>query len=637
MRKRTLRIAVFGCCFQSIAALAGELSVGDPAPPLQVSRWIKGKNLERCEPGKVYVVDFWATWCGPCIETFPHLTRLQQKYADKGVTIIGVSIWEGDGAAVEPFVKARGDTMGYSVALDDVPSGKENKGEKGGFSGKMAKAWMKSAGRNLIPTAFIVGKDGKIAWVGGPRDIDEPLERIVAGKWYRGAPDKEFVVPPAPAPVPAMRYALLPLDPDRTPGDAAPIYLRLRSSRKNGEMDLREASSKATEWLRQPLRDLPTHDATVLLERWSDQLRQIEFASKRRTCDWNYTIPEQGEQLIMVRLDSAFEMVSWSTLLALKARVEISERRYDDALQSIANGLAFNHHVAEGPFLMHPSIGVAGSLLMLDRIDELITLPGAPNLYWALTALPRPLINFRSAMENEARLVERLLPELTDFRRRRSDADWPSVLARISARMDGIHKMIGAAGSDKAGDNPPRTNLGRLKAELLPAARTYVAGLPKTAQPANAPMSDDQMIVIYIAGWYRERWDDLFKSYYLPYPEARQFYAAALARHRSEVNHPLTLLTDITPSVSRFHEQEAELDRRVAALRAVEALRLCAAANEGRPPAPTNAAANTVPIPRDSVTGEPFQYTSDGETGTLVIQGPPPSRLKVIYRISARN
>ncbi len=90
---------------------------------LLVSRWIKGQKLDRFEPGKAYVLDFWATWCGPCIESFPHLTRLQKQYADKGLTVIGVSIWEEDQGVVDPFVKARSDAMGFSVALDDVPGG----------------------------------------------------------------------------------------------------------------------------------------------------------------------------------------------------------------------------------------------------------------------------------------------------------------------------------------------------------------------------------------------------------------------------------------------------------------------------------------------------------------------------------
>jgi thiol-disulfide isomerase/thioredoxin len=635
MRIRVLGIALGACCFLSVRVAARELSVGDPAPPLQASRWIKGPKVERFERGKVYVLDFWATWCGPCIESFPRLTRLQKKYADKGVTVIGVSIWEEDQGAVEPFVKARSDVMGYSVAVDDLPAGTAKQDERGRGDGKVATAWMRAARKNLIPTVFIVGRDGKIAWIGGPNEMDEPLERVVAGNWYHGAPDKEFIVFPARAPVPALRFTLLPLDPDRTPGDAAPLYLRLRA--EGGDAGLREASLKAGEWLRRPLRDFPASEARAFLDRWSEQLKEIEYGARRRSCDWNYPIRERSEELIMIQFTGAYGMARWSVLLALKARVEIAEGRCGDALHTIASGLAFHQHIAEAPFLLHTVIATGGDQMMFDRLDELITLPDAPNLYWALAALPRPLVNFRSAIENESRLIERLVPELTETLGPRSDSDWAALLARIHARMDNIRKMIGTTSMGKDTNTPSTTDLDRLRAELLPEARKYVAKMPKADQPANVPMSDNQAVVLFIAGWYRERWDDLFKATYLPYPEARPFYDAAIARRRrEETGHPLSLLSAIAPAVPRLHEQDAEVDRRVAARRTVEAVRLYAAARGWRMPGSLDAV-DVVPVPLDPMTGKPFQYDSDGHTATLVREGPAPARLKVVYRIAPRG
>jgi thiol-disulfide isomerase/thioredoxin len=634
MRIRVIGMVVGACCFLSVRVAARDLSVGDPAPSLQVSRWITGAKVERLERGKVYVLDFWATWCGPCIESFPRLTRLQKKYADKGVTVIGVSIWEEDEGAVEPFVKARSDAMGYSVAVDDVPANTVEQGRRGRGDGKVATAWMRAAGKNLIPTVFIVGRDGRIAWIGGPNEMDEPLERVVAGNWYQGAPDKEFVVFPAPAPVPALRFTLLPSDPERTPGDAAPIYLRLRA--EGGDAGLRDGSLKALEWLRRPLRDFPASEARAFLERWTDQLKEIEHGARRRSCDWNYPIRERSEQLIMMQLTYAYGMARWSDLLALKARVEIAEGRWGDALHTIASGLAFHQHIAEAPFLLHTLIATGGDQVMFDRLDELITLPDAPNLYWALTVLPRPLVNFRSAMDNESRLIERLVPELTETLGPRSGPDWAALLSRIHGRMDNIQKMTGTAGPGKDTSKPSTTDLDRLRAEVLPEARRYVAKMPR-AEAANVPMSDNQVVVLFMAGWYRERWDDLFKATYLPYPEARPFYDAAIARRRSEdTSHPLSLFSALAPAVPLVHERGAEVDRRVAALRTVEAVRLQAAAHGGRMPASLDAV-DIVPVPLDPMTGRPFQCDSDGHTATLVREGPAPSRLKVVYRIAPRG
>jgi hypothetical protein len=203
--------------------------------------------------------------------------------------------------------------------------------------------------------------------------------------------------------------------------------------------------------------------------------------------------------------------------------------------------------------------------------------------------------------------------------------------------MDNIRQMTGTTVGGTKNSNPKTTDLDRIKAELLPEARSYVANMAKTDRATNAPMSDSQVIVLFIAGWYRERWDDLFKASYLPYLEAQPFYSAAIARRRiEETNHPLALFSGLAPAVPRIHEKDAEVDRRVAALRAVEAVRLQVAANKGRMPASIDAV-DSVPVPPDPMTGKPFQYDSDGRTATLATEGPAPSRLKVVYRFASRG
>jgi thiol-disulfide isomerase/thioredoxin len=176
MFKRLAVLAILGlACAAGRSAAAEPLTVGDPAPKLEVKEFVKGDAVTGFEKGKVYVVEFWATWCGPCRATIPHLTELQKKHKD--VTFIGVSAFETDQGAVKPFVKEMGDKMDYRVAMDDVPAGGKRD------EGKMAKNWMIAAEQGGIPTAFIVNGDGKIAWIGHPTAMDKPLDEIVAGKW----------------------------------------------------------------------------------------------------------------------------------------------------------------------------------------------------------------------------------------------------------------------------------------------------------------------------------------------------------------------------------------------------------------------------------------------------------------------
>lgn len=151
------------------------LKIGDNAPEIKYAKWFKGPQVEKLEKGKIYVMEFWATWCGPCKISIPHLTELAHKYKDK-VTIIGMDASErprnGETAEslVENFVKEMGDKMDYCVALDTPDK-------------FMSTNWMNAAGQGYIPTAFIVNKDGILAWIGSPTEMEKPLEQIIDGSF----------------------------------------------------------------------------------------------------------------------------------------------------------------------------------------------------------------------------------------------------------------------------------------------------------------------------------------------------------------------------------------------------------------------------------------------------------------------
>ncbi|MBS1723126.1 MAG: TlpA family protein disulfide reductase [Armatimonadetes bacterium] len=163
-RVRTASVALLALALTT-AGLA-DLGPGTKAPKLDVKSWYKGTPVKDFEPGKTYVVEFWATWCGPCRESIPHLTEMAK--ANKDVTFIGVSIWEDDvDGNIAKFVGDMGDKMDYNVGYSSNKDG-------------MAKSWMAEAGQNGIPTAFIV-KDGVVVWIGHPMSMEAPLKEVKAG------------------------------------------------------------------------------------------------------------------------------------------------------------------------------------------------------------------------------------------------------------------------------------------------------------------------------------------------------------------------------------------------------------------------------------------------------------------------
>lgn len=149
------------------------LSIGDPAPPLRVGEWLKGDPIQQMEKGHIYVVEFWATWCKPCIEAMPHLSKLAAKYNDK-VSIIGVDVYEEESTSIDKikaFVDNMGDSINYYVAIDD--------------SSHMVKEWIVAFDekKNGIPRTFVVNADGQMAWIGHPKDLDSVLQQMVNNNW----------------------------------------------------------------------------------------------------------------------------------------------------------------------------------------------------------------------------------------------------------------------------------------------------------------------------------------------------------------------------------------------------------------------------------------------------------------------
>lgn len=147
--------------------------IGDSAPPLRLRGWLKGAPVQSFEKGTVYVVEFWATWCGPCKAEMPHLSALAGEYKDK-ITFIGIDVYEKRTtplAKIKAFVDSMGDRIDYKVAAED--------------SNFMTAGWLYASGEQVfgIPRSFVVNAEGRLAWIGHPKDLAKVLPKIVNNTW----------------------------------------------------------------------------------------------------------------------------------------------------------------------------------------------------------------------------------------------------------------------------------------------------------------------------------------------------------------------------------------------------------------------------------------------------------------------
>jgi thiol-disulfide isomerase/thioredoxin len=138
--------------------------VGDAAPAFSAADWLnwKGDQAPSLESlrGKVVVLEFWATWCGPCIAGIPHLNDVHAKYAKDGMVLL--SLTDQSRPHIEEFMART--AMNYTIGTGSRTSG--DYGVRG------------------IPHAVIIGRDGTVAWAGHPGsdDFDKQIERALAAR-----------------------------------------------------------------------------------------------------------------------------------------------------------------------------------------------------------------------------------------------------------------------------------------------------------------------------------------------------------------------------------------------------------------------------------------------------------------------
>ena len=161
--RKALIFLLTGMSFWGLAA--DKASTGHPAPPLNLEKLLQAPADAVASwdalKGKVVVLEFWATWCGPCIEAVPHLNELADEFKEKGLQFIAIT--DEKESVVQPFLKRK--AMRAWVGLDTDRS------------------MFKDYGVSGIPHSVVVGTNGVIAWVTHPDGLSAALiNNVLAGK-----------------------------------------------------------------------------------------------------------------------------------------------------------------------------------------------------------------------------------------------------------------------------------------------------------------------------------------------------------------------------------------------------------------------------------------------------------------------
>lgn len=415
----------------------------------------------------------------------------------------------------------------------------------------------------------------------------------------------ELTVRPAPEPEPALKYRLLPTYIDLEPGNAALLYHQAWNAFPRDT----DWTVKNYNWLTMPPGELPREEVAAVLKGYAEALRHAEAAAHRETCDWEVHIRKGG---IATDLPHLARARSLARVLALKARLEVADGRCTAAIRTLQTGFALARHVPKDSGLVGSLVGMLIARMMADVVQQLQAMPDAPNLYWTLADLPRPLIPIREAMQIESDMVFFQWPELrpvAEGKRTLTAEEWAKVVKQWGGQARALQ------------ENPVGAVLVALR--MYPEAKRALIAGGRSPQEVEA-MPVAQVIAIHQLGEFVRMRDDLFKWFGLPYWQARE----GLAQWNQELQRltakegSTNALLGLLPALDRALFVQALADRQLAALQCIEGIRMYAAAHEGKPPDRLDLMTNS-PAPIDPVTGKPFNYAVDGQRFTIDCPAPP--------------
>ncbi len=411
-----------------------------------------------------------------------------------------------------------------------------------------------------------------------------------------------LTVKPAAEEAGPVRQALLWSFHDRVPGNAAVGYLRAISYRKGIPAEMIKDEEELDKLLEQSPRGLKGDKVDAYLRAHERVFREIENATRCNQCDWQMEdrINAEGISFVMEEIQQCRGLAA---ALKYRVRAKLAQGKVDDALRDIRLGITLGRHVGEGPTLIVHLVGIAIESVFLGEIAQVMQTPGAPNLYRALSLLPSPFFRNDVMIEGEQRMLEATLGigAIRGRHVRHDDA------VHVLGRFADLEHSWGAQRPPKKEDTERAAALAHTLFENS-FDRLKQRGF---SEDELKGLSQEQVAVLDVVSRFRGHYEEMLLLLRLPYSEAIAAGKVYAERHpdgEKGLDFVDIMSRLLMPAVGKIRAADIRLDRQIAMLRVIEAVRLYAAEHDGKLPEKLSDAAERVSMPNDPAMGKSFDY-----------------------------
>jgi hypothetical protein len=430
-----------------------------------------------------------------------------------------------------------------------------------------------------------------------------------------------LTVYPAPLPRPVLKYRLLPTYFEMTPGNAATLYRRSFRSLNDRFKDRTDKITleKINDSSDRPLNELLKDEKMVNFLNNFD-LDEIEYASRRTDCDWGFPVREYENPFAMI-LDEVQDCRDYLRIIQLKARLQIAQGNPQKALNTLKLGYAMSRHVAHAPFLVSCLVGNAIAGVMNSELETLIQTKDAPNLYWTLTVVPHPFIDFNQAIDYESVCVLMQFKELQEARTgEHSPEQWQKLWTRFIGNFNAYSRLMFTS----PGEEPMKLNAD----QVLKDKYAFVCEQLKSRRWSENEIKEKapgRLMLLYCAELYDELRDEELKWVGVLVSQLpNDFIGQEKKRFERDKEIEVVPLSKVITPFYRALTSQARIEQYFAALRGIEALRLYASNHDGKLPTSLEEI-KEVPVPIDPWTNKAISYHLVGETAVISIKRPIPT------------
>jgi len=456
---------------------------------------------------------------------------------------------------------------------------------------------------------------------------------------------RKFIVSPQAVPSPALRYVLLPPLKDLKTGNAVQDYYRCFSPDTIYHLRQPKFGESMYAWLQLPYdqaarKGLPpsqrqqreknkddeeevapaTREELAFFRQWSF-FDEIDLAARRTYAEWDYLdrMKEQGMGLLLPDLQGIREI---GNIVLIRARLAIMDGDNEKALYHFQTGMAMGRHLNQANSLICSLTGLAIVKTMLKTIEELIQLPNAPNLYWALTDLPQPIFDLRQAYAGDRMTIDFLLGDPRQLEQRIFTNEEMQKL--VEKKLKPLLRISGHADS---------SDFSLLILKEYPRAKAWLLERGRSSADIEK-MTASQAVLLFAQARFQVLADDFAKQFHLPLPE-RLVHAKAFQQKINDLarqqDASFFLGAYYFPHYPNVWIAMSQADRDIALLRCVELLRNYAAGHSRQLPTSWDDVKD-LPIPIDPVTGKRFGYKLEGDHALITAEAIPGSHIPVTER-----